>query len=82
MRVNLATVQLCREYSKYLSGTDVWRPYQAVLRRTICAAHALTPVLYKRKPADFSTFLCTHNPKKWKSKKVSRFSRLKLLFQK
>jgi len=34
----------------------------------------LTPVLYKRKPADFFTFFCTHNPKKGKSKIVERFS--------
>ena len=34
----------------------------------------LTPVLYKRKPADFLTFFCTHNPKKGKSKIVERFS--------
>jgi hypothetical protein len=40
---------------------------------------SFTPVLHKRKPADFFTFLCTHNPKKWKSKIVGRFSRLKLL---
>jgi hypothetical protein len=42
----------------------------------------LTPVLYKRKLADFFTFFCTHNQKNWKSKIVGRFSLLKLLFQK
>jgi len=43
---------------------------------------SLTPVLYKRKLADFFTFFCTHDQKNWKSKIVGQFSLLKLLFQK